>query len=221
MTVPRIVVINPSADAAVTARLDAAVAPLRFAGGPEIRCETLAGGPAVIESQSDIEAVTEPLSRRVSAGDAAAWVIACYSDPGVAVCREVAAAPVFGIAESGLLAALQRGDHVGVIALTRRVMSRYRRQERMLGIERRVVGARALELTPSERADDTATRRRLLEVGRELKEEDGADVVVFGAADLARHRRPLEAQLGLPVVDPTQAAVTSALGAVALAAAEA
>lgn len=221
MPVPRIVVINPSADAAVTARLDRAVAPLRFAGGPEIRCETLVDGPLLIESQSDIEAVTEPLTRRVAAGDAAAWVIACYSDPGVAVCREVAAAPVFGIAESGLLAALQRGDHVGVIALTRRVISRYRRQERMLGIERRVAGARALELTPTERGDETATRRRLVEVGRQLKEEDGADVVVFGAADLAHHRRALEAQLALPVVDPTQAAVTSALGAVAFAAAEA
>jgi allantoin racemase len=34
---------------------------------------------------------------------------------------------------------------------------------------------------------------------------------------MARHRKPLEAALGVPVIDPTQAAVTMALGAVAFA----
>jgi Asp/Glu/hydantoin racemase len=31
---------------------------------------------------------------------------------------------------------------------------------------------------------------------------------------MARHRKPLEAALGIPVIDPTQAAVTMAIGAV-------
>jgi Asp/Glu/hydantoin racemase len=33
---------------------------------------------------------------------------------------------------------------------------------------------------------------------------------------MARHRGPLEDALGIPVIDPTQAAVTTALGAVQL-----
>jgi Asp/Glu/hydantoin racemase len=45
-------------------------------------------------------------------------------------------------------------------------------------------------------------------------EKDGADVIVMGCAGMARHRRPLEAVLGVPVIDPTQAAVAMAIGAV-------
>ena len=39
----------------------------------------------------------------------------------------------------------------------------------------------------------------------------------MGCAGMARHRRPLERALGIPVIDPTQAAVTMALGAVCVA----
>jgi hypothetical protein len=57
--------------------------PLGFEGGPEIVCETLAEGPYGIESQADVDGVTMPL-RRLVEGDnhSAAFVIACYSDPG-------------------------------------------------------------------------------------------------------------------------------------------
>ena len=58
------------------------------------------------------------------------------------------------------------------------------------------------------------TFERMVEVGRALVEEDGADAIVLGCAGMARHRRPLEATLGVPVVDPTQTAVTMAIGAV-------
>jgi allantoin racemase len=51
-------------------------------------------------------------------------------------------------------------------------------------------------------------------VGRDLVEKDGADVIVMGCAGMACHRRPLEATLGVPVIDPTQAAVAMAIGAV-------
>lgn len=221
MPARRIVVVNPNSNPEVTAGLDQALHPLRFEGGPEIVCETLAEGPFGIERQADVEAVTLPLARRVAAGDAAAWVIACYSDPGLALCREVASAPVFGIAESGLLAALERGERVGVVAILRRSIPRHRRHQRMLGLQARIAGERALELTVAELARETATWRRLETVGLELKESDGADVVVLGCAGMSRYRRRLERALDLPVIDPTQAAVTRAVGTVALATAEA
>jgi Asp/Glu/hydantoin racemase len=39
-------------------------------------------------------------------------------------------------------------------------------------------------------------------------------VIVLGCAGMARHRAPLEAALGIAVIDPTQAAVAMAIGAV-------
>ena len=47
---------------------------------------------------------------------------------------------------------------------------------------------------------------------------DGADVIVMGCAGMARHRANLEAELGIPVIDPTQAAVAMSLSAVMCAA---
>ena len=69
-------------------------------------------------------------------------------------------------------------------------------------------------MSVAETASGEGTLRRMIEVGRQLKEEDGAEAVVMGCAGMARHRQPLEDALAIPVIDPTQAAVTMALGAV-------
>jgi len=99
-----ILVINPNSNPAVTAGLDAALDAFRLAGGPSIRCTTLAEGPFGIESQRDVEQVTLPLRRLVEQDNAAdAFVIACFSDPGLQVCREATQRPVFGINECGVL----------------------------------------------------------------------------------------------------------------------
>src|SRR6266702_3185203 len=90
----RIRVVNPNSNEAVTHGIDEAVAPLRFANGPEIVCSTLAEGPFGIETQADVESVVMPLRRLVQADNSsAAFVIACYSDPGLHVCRESTTRP--------------------------------------------------------------------------------------------------------------------------------
>jgi allantoin racemase len=82
-----------------------------------------------------------------------------------------------------------------------------------MGLTARLAGERALGMSVAESAGDDAFAR-LEAAGRDLVEKDGADVVVMGCAGMARHRRPLEEALGVPVIDPTQAAVAMAIGAV-------
>src|SRR5204863_1334284 len=83
----RIRVVNPNSNEAVTRGIDAALAPLRFADGPEIVCSTLAEGPLGIETQADVDSVVMPLLRLIEADNASdAFVIACYSDPGLHAC---------------------------------------------------------------------------------------------------------------------------------------
>ncbi len=162
----RILVINPNSNEIVTRGLAEALAPIRFADGPQIECRTLAEGPYGIETQEHVESVTLPLRSLVAGSNGVdAFVIACYSDPGLHVCREATDRPVFG-------------------------------------------------MSVAETASGEGTLARMIEVGRQLREEDGADVIVMGCAGMARHRKPLEAALGVPVVDPTQAAVAMAVGAV-------
>jgi Asp/Glu/hydantoin racemase len=211
----RIRVINPNSNEAVTRGLDEALEPLRFASGPEIVCSTLAEGPFGIESQADVESVVMPLRRIVEADNSSdAFVIACYSDPGLHVCREGNARPVFGIAECGVLTALAQAGRFGVIAISQRSIARHRRYLMQMGLTERLAGERPLDMSVAETASGDDTMERMIEVGRQLKEQDGAEAVVMGCAGMARHRSPLQAVLGIPVIDPTQAAVTMALGAV-------
>ena len=208
-----IVVINPNSNRAVTDGLSEALEPFRFQGGPAIECLTLAEGPFGIESQVDSDSVVLPLVRTVQGRpDAAAFVIACYSDPGIDACRSVARAPVFGIQESGLLTALARGDRVGIIAVAAPSVRRHRLYMRRIGALDRVAGERPANMSVDESRGNRAFER-LAEVGRDLL-GDGADAIVLGCAGMARHRAPLEDALGVPVIEPTQAAVAMALGAV-------
>jgi allantoin racemase len=210
----RIRVVNPNSNEAVTRSIDAALDALRFENGPEIVCTTLAEGPFGIETQADVENVVMPLRALVAADNSSdAFVIACYSDPGLHVCRESTARPVFGIAECGVLTALARAGRFGVIAIGQRSIARHMRYLRQMALIDRLAGERPLDMSVAETAGGERTLQRMIEVGRRLKEEDGAEAVVMGCAGIARHRRPLEDALAIPVIGPTQAAVTMALGA--------
>jgi allantoin racemase len=212
----RILVINPNSNEAVTEGLREALTGFANPNGPRIECVTLAEGPFGVETQEHVESVALPLRRLVEAdNESAAFVIACYSDPGLHVCREGTARPVFGIAECGVLTALARADSFGVIAIKSRSIPRHYRYMRQMGLTDRLVGERALEMSVAETASGDGTLARMIEVGRALKEQDGARTIVMGCAGMARHRKPLEDALGIPVIDPTQAAVAMAIGAVA------
>jgi len=211
----RIRVVNPNSNEVVTQAIDVALEPLRFADGPEIVCSTLAEGPFGVETQADADSVVMPLRRLIEADNASdAFVIACFSDPGLQVCREGTSRPVFGIAECGVLTALARADRFGIIAIGPRSVARHRRYLRQMGLMDRFAGERPLGMSVAETASGEGTLARMIEVGRRLKDDDGADVVVMGCAGMARHRVPLEQALGVPVIDPTQAAVTMAIGTV-------
>jgi Asp/Glu/hydantoin racemase len=207
--------VNPNSNETVTKGLADALSPVSFADGPEVECRTLAEGPYGIETQEHVESVTLPLRRLVAgSNDVDAFVIACYSDPGLHACREATARPVFGINECGVLTALARGERFGVIAISQRSIRRHMRYLRQMGLTSRFAGERPLDMSVAETASGEGTLARMVQVGAKLRDEDGADVIVMGCAGMARHRAGLEAELGVPVIDPTQAAVTMALGAV-------
>ena len=153
---------------------------------------------------------------RARDNDCSAFVIACYSDPGIALAREATAKPVLGIAESGILTALTLGQRYGVIAILDRSIPRHLRYIGSLGLGERCVGERAVGLGVAELADEGRTLDRMVATGRQLREQDRADVIVMGCAGMARYRDRLEQAVGIPVVEPTQAAVAMAIGRVRL-----
>jgi len=213
----RILVINPNSSAAVTRGIDEACAPLRMAGGPAIECVTLKEGPPGIETQEHVDSVVQPLLHlvRETENQYAAFVIACYSDPGLHSLREVTKKPVLGICESGILTALTLGQKFGVIAILQGSIPRHLRYVGALGVADRLAAELPIGLGVAELADEKRTFGRMLEVGKALRER-GADVIVMGCAGMARYRKPLRDAIGVPVVEPTQAAVSMAIGRVCL-----
>ena len=210
----RILVINPNSTEAVTADIDKAMEPLRMPGGPAIECVTLKEGPPGIDTQAHVESVVAPITAMVQSrdNDCSAFVIACYSDPGLHAAREVTSKPVLGIAECGILTALTLGQRFGVISILRKSIPRHLRYVGQRGLHDRRAGDRAIGLRVVELVDEARTFNRMAEVAAELRDDDGADVLIMGCAGMARYRDRLQRHVGLPVVEPSQAAVSMAIG---------
>lgn len=209
-----ILVLNPNSNAVVTEKMAEAIAEIDGAGQISFLCETLKSAPYGIESQSDIDAIIDPVCHRIAEGKELASVIACYSDPGLAQVREMTAKPVFGIQESGIHVATTQHDTFGVIALSEASKSRHLIYIKNLGQSHRLAGERVADLSVAESASGEQTYAKLLHAGELLRDQDKADVVILGCAGMARHRAPLEKALGVAVIDPVQAAAQRALDAV-------
>lgn len=212
-----IFVINPNSTEAVTRGIDRACEPLRMAGAPRIECVTLADGPPGIQTQRDVDGVVAPMLRLIAELDprAAAFVIACFSDPGLHSARETTRRPVLGIMECGILTALTLGQRFGVIAILATSIPRHLRTINAMGVASRLANERAVGLPVVELADESKTSNRMIEVGRALA-ADGANSIVMGCAGMAQYRDRVEQAAGVPVVEPTQAAVAMAIGRVRL-----
>ena len=213
----RLYVINPNSSQTVTDAIATAVGPLQGMGAP-IACVTLAEGPPGIESQAQADETIAPMLRLATRlePDAAGFVVACFGDPGVHALRDRTAKPVLGIQEAAVATAMTLGQRFGIIAILPASIPRHLRALGAMGVLDRLAGDRALGLGVAALADPAITQERLIETGRELRDQDGAEVLILGCAGMARYRTMLEQVLSIPVIDPCQAAVAMALGRIAL-----
>ena len=204
----RIVVVNPNSTQAVTDGIDEAVAPLRFAEGPAIDCLTLAQGPPGIETQRHVDSVVAPLCDLIRREDntADAFVVACFSDPGLHSARETTAKPVLGISECAIGQALVLGDRFAIIAILPASLARHRRYIRQLGLAGRFAGERPIGVGVTD-LEGEAVAGRMAEVARALVRQDGADVVILGCAGMADLTVWLSEETGVPVIDGAVAGV--------------
>jgi Asp/Glu/hydantoin racemase len=211
-----LIVLNPNSSQRVTAGIDAAIDPLRRFG-TAIRCLTLAEGPPGIESQRQADLTIGPMLALAAAQtDAAGYVIACFGDPGLHALRDQTALPVVGIQEAAVMTALTLGHRFGVIAILPASIPRHLRAFGAMGVLDRLAADRALGLSVADLADPDKSVGAMIAIGKRLRDEDGANVLIMGCAGMAHYRAPLQDATGLPVVEPCQAAVSMALGQIAL-----
>jgi allantoin racemase len=154
----------------------------------------------------DTEAVLHLVRTRGAEFDA--FVIACFEDPGLYGAREAVEAPVFGIAESAMLMACTLGHTFSIITTPARYRPITTNIVRQYGLEHRCASVRTVDLPDDIASDnDASTQAILADEGRRALTEDGAEVLVLGCSKLSRFDKPLERDLGVPVLDGVACAV--------------
>jgi Asp/Glu/hydantoin racemase len=139
------------------------------------------------------------------------YIIACASDPGVEAVRAATTRPVLGIFRSAVAAAVARAERFGVIGMVKSSEMRHRAALRAMGLEDRLAGEVALNVSMDTLLDPTAARPALGAAAKQLGAM-GAETIILGCTGMAHHRAAIRNAAGLPVIEPSQAATCLAVG---------
>lgn len=206
----RIAVVNPNTTQRMTDLALACAQPL-VDPGTELVGITGTTGAASIESHVDEALALPGLLRAVAAAESDGvdgYVIACFGDPGLDACRELAAGPVVGIAEAAMHAATMLGRSFSIVTTLARTMGQAEHLVHRYGFADRCRSIYACEVGVLE-LDDPASEARKLVVDhcRRAVEHDEADSIVLGCAGMADFCTDVSEQVGVPVVDGVTAGV--------------
>ncbi|RLE45279.1 hypothetical protein DRJ22_04785, partial [Candidatus Woesearchaeota archaeon] len=120
-----------------------------------------------------------------------------------------------GIEETTLHVAAMLGHKFTILTPLAKRISAKEREVRGYGLESALASVRSLDISVSETdADPEATKKRILEVARLARDEDGAETIVLGCAGMVGYSKDVEQELGLVVLDPTSVAFKIAEGVV-------
>lgn len=197
----RILVINPNTSDEATERIALVARPI--ARSSTVDVVNVDYGPRYIEGEVDeivaAHAVAEKVARAASAYDA--FVVACFSDPGLRAAREVARKPVIGIAEAAFLVARGLGAAFSLLSNAPEDEPIFRRLARSYGHDDLLLSVRSTGTSVGEFArQDPKALPSLVAAGRQAV-GDGAGAVGLACAGMCGYAPPLAKELGIPVLD--------------------
>jgi allantoin racemase len=205
----RLLIVNPNTTASMTAKIGACAR--AFASpGVEIIARNPASGPASIEGHYD-EAISTPgLLAEIRRGEAEGvdgTVVACFDDPALGACRELASGPVVGICEAAMHAASMIASSFSVVTTLPRAVPIIEDLALRYGMERRCRRVRAADIPVLALEEDGDARQRILAEIREAVAEDRCEAVILGCAGMADLTEWLTSEAGVPVIDGVVAGV--------------
>lgn len=213
----RLLLINPNTTATMT---DHMVAAAEACAAPDttVTGATVPDGVPFIDGYYDEALAAAGVVRCVAELDGTfdAAIIACFGDPGLYGAREVAQAPVVGIAEASFALAMALGHRFGILSTVERATPGALDLLRHYGIESRCAavvptGAEVLDLD----ADGGGAAEAIEAAGRRAVDA-GAEVLCLGCGAMMGTRAILQERLGVPVVEAVPAAVRLAESLVSL-----
>ena len=203
----RIVVINPNTTASMTAGIDAAA---RSVARPdaEIVSVTSPMGPVSIESHYDEALAVPGVLAAVDANPGAdGYLLACFGDPGLDAAREIAVAPVLGIAEAAMHLAAPLGRGFSIVTTLSRTVGRARDLVDHYGFTRSCRGVHACEIPVLDLDSNPDAADIITAACAETLLHDRSDAIVLGCAGMADLAARIGADIGAPVIDGVAAGV--------------
>lgn len=205
----RIFVINPNTSESVTEHIRRTLEQIKRPD-TEVTVVNPAHGPVSIESVYDETLAGPPtleLVRRANEEGYDAVVLACFSDPALDAAKEVSDIPVVGIEEATMHVAAMLGHKFSITTAFRSRAPTRDLHVRLRGVEGAYASTLVIEMSVLEMdANPEEAKARILELGRQAVEEDGAEVIILGCAGLAGYAEDIEQELGVVVLDPTSVA---------------
>lgn len=199
-----ILVVNPNSTESMTRKIITS-AQAAASAGVVIRGATAQGAPASIEGHFD-EAMSVPglLSCVQAAEDQQVdgIVVACFDDPGIGACREIATGPVIGICEAAVKAASMLATSFSVVTTLPRSVPIIEHMIHGYGLSHQCRRVRSAEIPvlALEEPGSNAREKIREEILRAI-EEDRCEAIVLGCAGMADLTAWLSEETGIPVID--------------------
>jgi allantoin racemase len=135
-------------------------------------------------------------------------IIACFGDPGLLAARELARAPVVGIAEAAMHMATLVATRFSIVTTLPRTLVIARHLLHQYGFERHCAALHSIDL-PVLSLDDGSglAQQKVREQCIKSKQTDGSGAIVLGCGGMADLAQELTLELGIPVIDGVSAAV--------------
>ena len=196
----KILCINPNSSPEVTKAIEGICKEYALPNS-EVEVKCIEEAPSGIESYHDAAISEKYLLERFEEwkGKYDGFIIACHSDIGVDLLRELTDKPVIGIGEASMLLALPLGHKFSILSLKKKKIPQKEDLVKKYGFENRCASVRITGLGVV--GDDKEKREKLIQEGEKAVEEDGAEVLILGCAGMAGLDKEIEKIVNVPVID--------------------
>ncbi|MCZ6772368.1 MAG: aspartate/glutamate racemase family protein [Proteobacteria bacterium] len=206
----KIMVVNPNSTQSMTAKIGICARSIA-APGTKIVAVNPSDSPLSIEGHGDGAMAIPGLLAEIRKGEAEGfdgYVIACFDDPGLDACREVAVGPVVGICEAAMHAASMIATGFSVVTTLSRSIPIIEELAEKYGMHRKCRRVRASEVPVLALEDEGNEAREKIrdEILRAIA-EDRCEAVLLGCAGMADLTDWLSDETGIPVIDGVVCAV--------------
>jgi allantoin racemase len=206
----KIQIINPNTCQGMTDAIGRSAEAVSLSDSQIIACSPQ-HGPRSIECALDetiaAAAVLDEIAKGREQG-VDAHIIACFGDPALDAAREIASAPVIGVAEAAFKLASIVSHRFGIVTTLARTLPAAEHLLHRYGYHQLCSGARAADIPVLDLEElQQDTFEQLKNECLAAIQQDGADSIVLGCAGMSELAQELSSCLNVPVIDGVSAAV--------------